>query len=169
MIITLRQAAYLATMAVFGVHNALGSADQAAASNAYASPDKIEKKQHREPEFGFTTSQKTKDAFAALSEENSRLKMRDFQSTALYRNLRNEIVELKKRNKELEAHMEKYHELRGEYRQLHKNYEALVASIDARTNITNRSRANLVTILGNTAKTKEAVKQEAVDFSDDDE
>lgn len=177
MIITLRQATYIATMAVFGAQGALGSAAHTDASNAYASPDKIAKIQHKQPDFGFSTSQKTRDAFSSLIEENTRLWIRDAQSTALYRGLRQEINHLKetikelksssgieqmkatierkevetrelvKKNESLSAKLNEHAVLTGRFQQLQESYKELVTTIETKTNKTTRTNVDFAHLL----------------------
>lgn len=174
--INIKYAVCLAWIAIMGSGANLNGAAYLNGSGSHASPPKLEKIQIPQPDFGFTTSERTKKAFDALKTENDALWRRDIQSTMLYRSMRTEINELrnllaetkktlteekrqevekkeveitkiKKKNDDLEKIMKEHAYLKGKNEQLQKNYDRLIASLESGTNRTARSNANFASFL----------------------
>ncbi|CAO5677438.1 MAG: hypothetical protein HEEMFOPI_01315 [Holosporales bacterium] len=171
----------------------------AAIESLYSSPPKVEKAQAPQPDFGITTSDKTKKAFIVLAEENTKLWIRDAQSTALYRGLRNEILSLRaviaemrrnpgaeqlneylrakdaeirmlaEKNERLAEKLNEHSVLTGRYEQLKETYKELVTSIESATNRTTKTNLGLAELMAR--KNQEAAKKAAENDSDmsDDE
>ncbi|CAO5679311.1 MAG: hypothetical protein NEHIOOID_01031 [Holosporales bacterium] len=197
--INTKQAVCLAWIAILGSSGNLKASDAvAAAADLYASPPKAEKGGGTEPDFGITTSDKTKKAFAELRKENESLWRRDFQSTLLYRSLRREINELRRlindtkatltlekcreiekkeseilklklRNEELEKKVGTHAVLEAKNDQLQDSYNKLLLSLESATNRTNRSNVNFAEFLEQMKRKKTEQKNKNVDdYSDDD-